>query len=89
VLSDYQQLARPVRTTLVTGWVWSFNLEKINSIVNNPDNTVYKTWILPFLDQANLVNQWLDASALNHKKASKHPTALGHQIWAEHIINHI
>jgi hypothetical protein len=25
---------------------------------------------------------------LNHKKATKHPTAEGHQIWAEYLYNY-
>jgi hypothetical protein len=89
VWADYQQLARPVRTSVVSAWTWTFNLEKINEIVNNTDTSVYKAWVLPWLEKANLVNQWLEASALNKNKQSKHPTALGQQVWANYIINQL
>lgn len=88
ILSDYQQLGRPIRTTLVTGWIFD-TVAVINSILNIKVTTPFKTWSLPYINLANQVNEWFDTSNLNNKKASKHPKALGHQIWADYIIQHL
>jgi hypothetical protein len=58
----------------------------LNSIAGIIDTVAYKEWAIPYIERAQLVNQWLDSSKLNHKRASKHPTALGHDLWAKHII---
>lgn len=85
VLADYQNMPRPLRTNLVTSWVFD-QVNEINSIAQISDTAVYKEWILPYIDRAYQVNQWLDASQLNHKYGSKHPTAVAHKLWADHII---
>ena len=44
-----------------------------------------KEW---FIDQTTIAqNTWdfLDASPLNHKKATRHPTAEGHKLWADYV----
>jgi hypothetical protein len=77
LLADYQKIIRPIRTNMVTGFVFdSANL--MNQLANINDTSVYKQWIIPYIDKAQLVNQWLDSSRLNKKEARKHPTALGH-----------
>jgi hypothetical protein len=85
LLADYQGLPRAVRTNLVTSWVFD-SVNEINSIAGIDNTATYKAWIIPYIEKAQLVNQWLDSSNLNHKLASKHPTALGHELWAKHII---
>jgi hypothetical protein len=87
-LADYQQMTRPIRTNLVTGWIFN-TIKKINQIALVTDNSAYQKWAIPLIDQATKVNDWLDGSDLNNKKASKHPLAHGHQIWADYIINTI
>ena len=69
LLADYQNMPRPTRTNLVTGWIFD-QVNEINAIAQISDTTVYKEWILPYIDRADQVNQWLDASKLNHKYAS-------------------
>jgi lysophospholipase L1-like esterase len=85
LLADYQNMPRPIRTNMVTGFVFG-QINLINQLADIKDTAVYKKWIIPYIDRAQLVNQWLDSSPLNNKKASKHPTALGHELWAKHII---
>lgn len=85
LLADHQNISRPIRTNLVTGWIFD-RVNHMNSMANIKDTSVYKEWIIPYIEKAQLVNQWLDASELNHKEASKHPTALAHKLWAEHIV---
>lgn len=87
VLADYQKMHRPIRTNLVTGWIFD-SINTINAILNIKNTTPFKSWSLPYIDLANQVNEWLDLSNLNNKKASKHPRALGHRIWADYIIQH-
>jgi hypothetical protein len=88
VLADYQKMHRPVRTNLVTGWIFD-SINTINGILNIKNTTPFKSWSLPYIDLANQVNEWLNLSDLNNKKASKHPRALGHRIWADYIIQHL
>ena len=85
LLADYQKIIRPIRTNMVTGWIFD-EANLMNQVANINDTSVYKQWIIPYIDKAQLVNQWLDSSRLNNKEASKHPTALGHELWANHII---
>jgi lysophospholipase L1-like esterase len=85
LLADYQNISRPIRTNLVTGWIFD-SVNKINSIAKIIDTSVYKKWVIPYIEKAQLVNQWLHTSELNYKLASRHPTALGHDLWAKHII---
>lgn len=87
-LADSQQLPRPIRTNLVTGWIFDL-IDSVHNILNISDKTEFKTWSLPYLDRANQVNQWLDSSPMNHKKASKHPNAAGHLIWADYIMKNL
>jgi hypothetical protein len=86
ILADQQNMPQPIRTNLVTGWIFD-QVNTVNSIANIIDTSIYKEWIIPYIDKAQAVNFWLDSSELNYKKASKHPTALGHKLWANYIIN--
>lgn len=87
-LADYQSMVKPIRTNLVTGWIFN-TLEQINSIANINDQSVYQQWTLNLIDRAMQVNTWLDSSELNCKKDSKHPTSTGHQVWADYVIRKI
>jgi hypothetical protein len=88
VLADYQNLPRPIRTNLVCGWIFKF-IDSVHEILARPTTTAFKSWALPLIDQANLVNQWLDNSPMNGKKASKHPNAEGHAVWANYILKRL
>jgi hypothetical protein len=87
-LADSQQLPRPIRTNLVTGWIFDL-VDSVHNILNISDKTEFKMWSLPYLDRANQVNKWLDSSPMNHKKASKHPNAEGHGVWADYIMKNL
>ena len=88
-LADAQQLPRPIRTNLVTGWIFRA-VDSVHDILNITDRNEFKQWSLPYLDRANQVNKWLDSSPVNYEKsASKHPNATGHQIWADYIMKNL
>ena len=87
-LADAQGLPRPVRTNLVTGWIFN-TVNFVHDIVQLSDTTEFKKWALPKIDQANKVNEWLNSSPMNYKKASKHPIAEGHQVWANYILKRL
>jgi len=84
-LADHQMIPHPPRANLVTGWIFD-SLKKVNKIAMISDDKVFKEWSLPYIDKANEVNAWLDASPMNHKKVSKHPNAEAHKIWADYIL---
>lgn len=86
-IADYLQIPRPIRTNLVTGWI--FDKVKITHLIVPMSDITFKTWAIPYIEKANLVNSWLDSSSLNNKQASKHPKSLGHRIWADYILKHI
>ena len=88
-LADYQLLVRPNRTNLVCGWIFDI-VKQINSIAGVKDHSVFQQWSLDLIDKANQVNTWLDSSELNCSSgASKHPTDIGHQVWADYVIGNI
>ena len=88
VLADHQMMCHPPRTNLVCGWIFD-TVQKVNKIADISDDKIFKEWAIPFIAKANDVNAWLDSSAMNYKKATKHPNAEGHKIWAEHILKSI
>lgn len=87
-IADQLKLAQPPKAQLVTGWIFQV-LHGVNNILDITDTSSYKEWTLYKLDEALLVNEWLDQSPVNYKKHSKHPNSLGHQIWANYIIDRI
>jgi len=88
VLADHQMIGYPPRTNLVCGWIFD-TIQKVNKIAGITDDKIFKEWAIPFIEKANHVNAWLDSSAMNYKKTSKHPNAEAHKIWAEHILESI
>lgn len=90
VIGDHLEMERPIRTNLVSGWVFDqVNLINNTQNISVTDKTVYQKYITPFIEKAILVNQWLDASPMNSKKASKHPNAEAHRLWANHIVQRL
>lgn len=48
----------------------------------------HKQWrrtLYDIMASASLAIDWLDDSGLNYKKATKHPTERGHELWADYI----
>ena len=88
VLAQHQDIGVPIRTNVVTAWVFR-NFQGITQQARMMDKTVCKEFALPLVDKALQVNEWLDASTLNHKTGSKHPTQQGHQFWADYMIGQI
>lgn len=86
LLADYQQLPRPIRTNMVTGWIFD-RLRQVHDIVQEKTNEAFQLWALPKIEKANLVNDWLNQSELNvSHSASKHPVAKAHELWADYIL---
>lgn len=53
---------------------------------------LYKKFKFDFMEHyadAELAVEWLLASDLNYKKATKHPTEVGHQIWADYLYQQL
>ena len=73
---------------MVTGWIFD-NLKLINDIAGVKNLDVYKNFVLPYIDKANRVNDWLDSSEYNGKKASKHPDYRAHKFWADYLLTYI
>lgn len=88
-LADAQGLPRPPRTNLVTGWIIDGIDNNIHRYIPVKNKTTFKSWALPYIEQADAVNRWFDSSPMNYKKASKHPIAKGHRVWAEYILNNL
>lgn len=88
VLAQHQDIGVPIRTNVVTAWIFE-NFKGVTQQARMMDDTACKEFSLPFIDKALQVNKWLDASTLNHKTGSKHPTQQGHQFWADYIIGQI
>lgn len=88
VLAQHQDIGIPIRTNVVTAWIFN-NFKGVTQQARMMDSTGWKEFTLPLVDKALQVNKWLDASILNHKIASKHPTQQGHQFWADYIIGQI
>lgn len=86
-IADYQKRDRPIKAKLVTGWIFDTMLAIHQSVPGS--KAVFQQWALPYIDLANQVNAWLEASDLNNKGMSKHPVAQGHKIWADYILTHV
>jgi hypothetical protein len=88
VLAQHQDIGVPIRTNVVTSWVLE-NFHGVTRQARIMDDSGWKKFLIPFMNRALRITDWLDASTLNHKTGSKHPTQQGHQFWADYIIGHI
>jgi len=72
--------------------IMSHGIQKFNLFMQDQklDNQQFKNWFLDTLSvSANKQIDLLNKSVYNYKKASKHPNAAGHQLWADYIVNYI
>ena len=54
------------------------------------DNADYKQWFLDAVSASSLAQiDLLNRSKFNYKRGPKHPTAEGHQLWADYIFSQI
>jgi len=88
IISDNADYQPPVRTTLATGWIFD-EFNQVNDIANIKDTSSFKEFVIPLVDKANLVNKWLDSSAYNGEKGSKHPNKIGHIWWANYLMKYL
>lgn len=89
-LADAQQLERPIRTILVSGWIFH-QISTVHDLLstNNQEPFEYKQWALPYIEKANQVNQWLDVNAEDLDLVAKHPLKRGHAVWADYILKNL
>ena len=88
VISDNANYKSPIRTTLVTGWIFD-QFKLVNGIAGIKDDSNFKEFVMPYIDKANLVNKWLDESDYNGEKGSKHPNSIGHIWWGEYLMEYL
>lgn len=86
-IGEHQQRPNPVRTELVTGWI--FDKVKVVQQMVPVGNAVFQQWAIPYIDRASQVNSWLQGSDLNNQAMSKHPVSKGHEIWANYILTQV
>jgi hypothetical protein len=49
----------------------------------------FKPEFIDYFSNADLAINWLHSSDLNYKKSTRHPTELGHEVWADYLYNEI
>jgi hypothetical protein len=86
-LVEYQQKFNyPKLLRVLSGMAFNpltITLEKLNL------DSRFQNELINYFDLANQAIDWLLTSDLNHKKASKHPTELGHKIWSDYLYTKI
>jgi hypothetical protein len=85
-LATAQSLPDPIRTNLVTGWIFDNINENVHREIKVKSKSAYNSWALPLVEKATEVNAWLDSSAMNNNRSSKHPNGNGHKVWADYIL---
>jgi hypothetical protein len=50
---------------------------------------LFKKELIKLFDDSLSAINWLDRSVLNHKRYTKHPTDLGHSLWADYLYKNI
>jgi len=76
------------RTLVVGSWVY----ERFDAVFEfNPtiERSAWRKSILNHMDRSSYVTELLMASSLNYKRATKHPTPQGHQLWADYLYQKI
>lgn len=86
-IAEAQGLNKPDRASLVTQWVFKGLEENIKRGTGSKGGQLFKSWAIPLIEQATKINAWLATSPMNYNKASKHPNADGHVVWANYILN--
>lgn len=78
----------PLSCAVVQSWVF----EKFAAVFEFNPNLNRKKWlsdVLFHMERAEQRTNLLLNSPLNYKKASKHPTPDGHNVWANYLFQHI
>jgi hypothetical protein len=86
-LSEYQNFnTYPIQVKIMSSIAY-VPLHKLLRELN-----LYKKFKFEFMEyytDADLAIDWLIASDLNYKKATKHPTEIGHKVWADYLYDKI
>jgi hypothetical protein len=88
ILSDYQGLPG-----------YPTNLRILSQMAYNPIENYFREsdirlfqkfkWeMLEFFSAMSDAINWLDQSTLNFKKATRHPTEMGHKLWADYLLTY-
>jgi hypothetical protein len=86
-LAEYQNLnTYPTQVKMVSAMAY-VPLDKL--LINLNLFNKFKFEFMKYYADAELAVDWLLSSDLNYKKATKHPTELGHKIWADYLYDEI
>jgi hypothetical protein len=85
IIAEYNKQPAPDLCFVVLSWVY----ERFSAVFEfNPDldRSTWLKQILEHMKKSDQVTNLLLASPINYKKASKHPTPIGHEIWANYLF---
>lgn len=87
IIGDEIDQSAPKNVYTVNSWVFD-KLSQANKF-KNFNKVKWLASMVNEIDKANTVIDWLLASPLNYKKASKHPTPEAHKLWAKYLAREI
>ena len=86
VIADYTKQSNYPTTTRIVSQIGTEPL--IQFIKRNREQfQLYKPDFVEMLTDSLDATTWLEESPCNYKKATKHPTEKGHELWADYIYN--
>jgi hypothetical protein len=86
ILSEYQQLPGYPSDLKILSQMAYRPLEQYLRDVKLFEQ--FKMEILEIFSKMSDAIDWLDESKLNNKIATRHPTELGHQLWANYLLTY-
>lgn len=89
LIVEYNKQPKPLNRTLVVGsWVYD-RFEAVFDFVPALDRVEWKRSVLDHMAKSAHTSRLLATSKLNIQKGAKHPTAIGHKIWADYLYQKI
>ena len=76
------------RTLVVGSWVYE-RFDAVFDFTPTIERSAWRQSLLNHMDRAAQVTDLLLASKFNYKKATKHPTPQGHELWANYLYQKI
>jgi len=88
LIAHYNNQQLTDKCTVVQSWVFD-RFDAVFEFELGIDRTTWLKDMLVHMERAERRTRMLIASPLNYKKASKHPTPTGHQLWAKYLFDQI
>lgn len=85
ILAKYQDKLTYPQDVRILSSIGYVPLHKLLREIN-----LYNKWKFQFMEyyaSAEMAVTWLENSSLNYQKATKHPTELGHELWAQFLYD--